>query len=307
MGRFEGGRARRRLRAPLRVVVPSVVALAAGTAVAVGDIPDSNGVIHGCYGNVAESQSESSTPYGVLRVIDPSLQGTEVSADAYQCLAGETPISWNQQGPPGAPGANGAQGIQGPPGEQGPRGPSAPSVSVQSGPGASLTMILTGTGLPGTPAVPKGAVELQKFSLESTNSVGIGSASGGAGAGKAKFVGFKVVKLVDASSVALFQYLTRGGHFKQVDIVVSREVKGKLEPAAVYRMAPVFLTSIKTASAGGAPTETIDGEFGALQFEVTPQSGNGTTGKPVAGSWNQVTNSSSIPGLSTGTLARRRR
>ena len=56
-------------------------------------------------------------------------------------------------------------------------------------------------------------------------------------------------------------------------------------------------SNIKTAYAHGGPTETIHGEFGALQFEVTPHKPNGEAGKPVTGSWNQLTNKDSIPNL----------
>jgi type VI protein secretion system component Hcp len=213
--------------------------------------------------------------------------------DEYSCLGNEAPISWNQQGPAGATGAVGPQGAQGVQGPQGPAGPSG--LSVQSGPGESVVMQLVGE--PNKPAPPSGAIQLKSFSLESTNSASIGSASTGAGAGKAKFTGFKVVKLLDDTSVALFQYLTTGSHFKQVNILVTRSSKGKSQTLAEYRLGLVFLTNIKTASAGGVPTETVQGEFGALQFTVTPQQPNGQLGKPVSGGWNQVTNTSSTGGV----------
>jgi hypothetical protein len=66
-------------------------------------IPDSVGVIQGCY----------DTKHGDLRVID---------AEAGQvCDEDETALSWNQAGPQGPEGPTGPQGPQGP---TGPRGPS---------------------------------------------------------------------------------------------------------------------------------------------------------------------------------------
>lgn len=62
----------------------AVVVAAAGVAYAA--IPSSTGVISGCYNNRT----------GALRVID-----AEAGA---MCTTRETPISWNQQGPPGPPG-----------------------------------------------------------------------------------------------------------------------------------------------------------------------------------------------------------
>ena len=71
----------------------SVLIVVAGTVV-FASIPDSAGVIHGCYNSVN----------GVLRVIDSATQ---------ECRQSETSISWSQVGPAGAPGP------QGPPGPSG--------------------------------------------------------------------------------------------------------------------------------------------------------------------------------------------
>ena len=77
----------------------TVAAVVAGAAYAA--IPDSAGVIHGCYTNRG----------GILRVIDPSAGA--------KCTSLETAISWNQKG---LKGDTGAQGPAGPQGAQGPQG-----------------------------------------------------------------------------------------------------------------------------------------------------------------------------------------
>jgi Collagen triple helix repeat (20 copies) len=91
-----------------------LVGIAAGIAGAVqAAIPDSNGVIHGCY----KQQN------GQLRVID---QGDS-------CRPSETSLSWSQtgpqgpQGPPGPKGDIGAMGPQGPQGPPGPKGDTGPT------------------------------------------------------------------------------------------------------------------------------------------------------------------------------------
>src|ERR1700734_1580528 len=94
----------------VRVAGLAAVALAvAGTAYA--SIPDSGGVIHGCY----------LKGIGSLRVIDSPSQ---------KCINGlETAIQWNQtgpQGPQGPAGPKGATGPQGPAGGQGPQGDTGP-------------------------------------------------------------------------------------------------------------------------------------------------------------------------------------
>jgi hypothetical protein len=97
------------------------------TALVSASIPDSGGVIHGCY----------STSKGTLRVIDTDAGDT--------CAARETAVTWNQQGPKGdkgdtgvtgATGAAGATGPQGDPGATGatgatgPQGPAGPSSAI---------------------------------------------------------------------------------------------------------------------------------------------------------------------------------
>lgn len=72
----------------------AVLAVLVVAGVAYASIPDSSGVIHGCY----------QTNKGSLRVIDSSAS----------CAVGETALNWSQTGPPGA------QGVQGPPGPAGP-------------------------------------------------------------------------------------------------------------------------------------------------------------------------------------------
>lgn len=73
--------------------------------IALASIPDSSGVIHGCY----------QKNVGNLRVID-----TATAA----CRPSEIPIAWSQTGPAGPAGPQGPQGAQGPQGTQGPQGPS---------------------------------------------------------------------------------------------------------------------------------------------------------------------------------------
>jgi Collagen triple helix repeat (20 copies) len=92
----------------------ATAALLVAGGVAYATIPDSNGVIHGCYAKSG----------GALRVIDASVTN---------CKSTETSLDWNvqgqqgpqgAQGPPGPQGDPGPQGVQGVAGPQGPQGPS---------------------------------------------------------------------------------------------------------------------------------------------------------------------------------------
>jgi hypothetical protein len=82
-----------------------VVAIAVG-GIAYASIPDSNGVIHGCYVKTI----------GKLRVIDSGGKG---------CEKGEKPLNWSQTGTGtiGPTGPTGATGLAGATGATGPTGP----------------------------------------------------------------------------------------------------------------------------------------------------------------------------------------
>jgi hypothetical protein len=103
----------------LVAVVAALAALAAA-GIAYAAIPDSAGVIHGCY-----AKASGGTAPGTLRVIDTGL--------GQSCGLNEVALNWNQQGvkgatgPKGPTGVTGPQGPQGSQGQQGPKGPTGAS------------------------------------------------------------------------------------------------------------------------------------------------------------------------------------
>jgi Collagen triple helix repeat (20 copies) len=99
----------RRLSGRRGVAVAFVVlaAIAVG-GIAYASIPDSKGVIHGCYRKTT----------GQLIVIDSSGKG---------CEEGWTPLNWSQTGPTGAKGPTGATGPTGAKGPTGATGPTGPT------------------------------------------------------------------------------------------------------------------------------------------------------------------------------------
>ncbi|MFL5861461.1 MAG: type VI secretion system tube protein Hcp [Solirubrobacteraceae bacterium] len=317
---------RRMSRPPLKLVLPCVAALGAGAAVAVAQIPGSNGVITGCY--VTNVGTSSEPPLGTLRVIDPSNTTTEDS-DANSCREDEQTITWNQQGPPGAAGALGARGpagaagATGPAGPQGAAGPAGPqgasgTVTVQSGEGVDVFMALNPRlGLTRLQPAPGDGSQniidalggephfvllpLKSFSLGAQRTVSIGSQTSGAGAGKVTFQSFKVVKALDDTSPALFLQLASGAHYNDVAIVIRRRVRDSSMPAFAYQMKLVFLTDIHiTASANHGATETIQGETGSLTLSAWKQDSHGKTTLGPQTSWSQVKNqpTASVTGMS---------
>jgi type VI secretion system secreted protein Hcp len=90
------------------VAVGGAAALGATVAAAAALSAPAEGVIHGCYDR-----------RGNLRIIDPANESCNIK--------GETPISWNQQGPQGPAGPQGVPGAQGPQGLPGVAGPAGPA------------------------------------------------------------------------------------------------------------------------------------------------------------------------------------
>jgi hypothetical protein len=80
-----------------------VVAAAAVGGIAYASIPDSNGVIHGCY--------------------RPTTGNLIVATSGKGCEDGWTPLDWNQTGPTGLAGPTGPTGVTGATGRTGPTGP----------------------------------------------------------------------------------------------------------------------------------------------------------------------------------------
>jgi type VI secretion system secreted protein Hcp len=306
------GKSRRRFRAPLKVVLPTVAALGAGTAIAVAQIPGSDGKITGCYVTNTLSDPNEGLPLGTLRVIDPT-DTTNTDPNAFSCANGEATITWNQQGPAGPAGPAGSAGQAGATGAQGPTGPSGPqgstqALNVQSGRGVDVYMAINaGTDLAGlthgtggeTQSITRALggdrdfhlVQLSSFSLGAENPVSIGSSSGGAGVGKVKFTGFQVTKQIDTLSPALFLNVASGAHYKTLSIIVYHHGAGATSvPAFVYEMKLVFLTAIQVAGSSGPPVETIHGDAGTLALVAYKQSTDGKVSVGGIDGWNRVTN-----------------
>ena len=103
-------------RAALVTLIAGVGLYGVATAIQ-ASVPDSSGIIRGCY----NTSSAHGSPNGALRVIDTSKIGGN-------CASGESPLNWNvrgvtgPQGPQGVQGLQGAKGANGDPGTKGPSG-----------------------------------------------------------------------------------------------------------------------------------------------------------------------------------------
>lgn len=325
---------RRRRGWALKVVLPSAIALAAGAAVAVGFPAGSGGVITACVNTVNDGLLGENI--GVLRVIDTT--ATTTSSESFvgyplnACSTDETSLTWNQQGPAGPQGPTGPQGSQGSQGNQGPagvqggQGPAGPQGNQgPAGSGGGTT-----TGLPngeraflqftsgkgGAPAIQgesqvniagetgaaQGAkpIEIDDFAFAVEQTLNIGSASSGAGAGKVTFNPLTVTRNLDKNTPSLFVGASAGQSWPLVIMTVARDNgAGKLVPAVQFAFKLVAVKNI----AFTPRTETDTFAYGGLQIRTYNQSPNGNVSQSGFGGWNRVTNvndTTPIPGLTLG-------
>jgi type VI protein secretion system component Hcp len=332
-GKSAGRRAWWRPPVSWKILVPTVAALGLGIggAVAAASIPGSDGTITGCYLTPSGAQ-ESEQPPGELRVIDPS-DTTESNPAVSTCTTGEATLTWNQQGqtgatgPPGpagtagTPGTPGTAGAAGAPGATGPQGAQGPAGGVSASPGSNSDVIMeltpSNANLGGLNSVPVGESQVsgsqnQEFNLTSfdlgvANTLNIGSATTGAGAGKVTFQPFTVTKTVDKYSSDLFLDLAAGTRVTSAEIIVRKaDASGTATPVAQYLMKDVLITSLHVSGTPKQTTETLQGEYGAIQFVFYGQKTDGTTGPVSTGGWNQVKNTS-VPTAIAGLTSKRHR
>jgi type VI secretion system (T6SS) effector Hcp len=91
-----------------------------------------------------------------------------------------------------------------------------------------------------------GAIDVRSFSLGVENAVTIGTATGGAGTGKAQFNEVTIEKNVDATTPFFFQRLATGANLPAMELVARRTGTGA--PYLRYCFTTVFVSGQKQAS-----------------------------------------------------------
>lgn len=258
-------RARRRSRLPLKLLLPTVAALGAGAAVAVGQIPGSGGTLTACYQDVPSGIDGATSAYGTLRLIDPSAQGSGVDPSEYSCAATEQTVTWNQQGPMGPTGPQGAPAQI--------VGESTFNTKAGAGHGVDL--------------------RLGKLAPINVESFSWGAAAGvtGSGTGKVSISSFEITKNVDAVSPLLMEDFVehKSIGFAAVDLGPARDDTGQV---ASFQFQKVFITSISQGT-GGTPTESVSFSYGQVRtsFSHHELTTNWSTGKSLtSGGFDIVTN-----------------
>jgi type VI secretion system secreted protein Hcp len=129
-------------------------------------------------------------------------------------------------------------------------------------------------------------IELSSFSWSVENPTTIGSATGGAGTGKAKFNDFVVTKPVDKTSPQFFHELTIGNHKSLVTIDFTKiSGTGTEQTYLEYRMGVVFTTKISWSSGGDQPTESLTMVAGSVGVKTFAFRSDGTPEPTLNQSW----------------------
>jgi len=121
--------------------------------------------------------------------------------------------------------------------------------------------------------------EIRDFSFGVENPTTIGSATGGAGAGKVKFNEFTIKKTIDKASPAFFRACATGSHYAKVTITV-RKSGGD----TTFDFGTVFVSGIKWVPADGPANSLEEITFLAGSMKVTADGS--------VSCWDQVLNKS---------------
>jgi type VI secretion system secreted protein Hcp len=140
-----------------------------------------------------------------------------------------------------------------------------------------------------------GEIEVESFSWGTTNHTTIGSATGGAGAGKAQFERLLITARVSSASPLLAHLCASGQHVKNAVLTV-RKAGGKQEDYYNVTFKTVFLTQYKSVGGSGTsganllPLDELTFLYGTYQIEYRPQMKDGSLAASVLTGWSQITN-----------------
>jgi type VI secretion system secreted protein Hcp len=134
-------------------------------------------------------------------------------------------------------------------------------------------------------------IEVTSFDLAAENAASIGSANGGAGAGKAQFEPLVITRNVGKASPALFSLVASGQVLDTVQMYVRQAGAGPVTLVA-YEFRTVAITKIEWSGNTGAdvPTETVTLEYGAMVIAFQPTNPDGSPGQVAQSGWNRITN-----------------
>lgn len=141
----------------------------------------------------------------------------------------------------------------------------------------------------------KGEIDILSFSQSFINTVSIGSAGGGAGAGKVQCGAVTMMKNIDASSPFLLKGVATGQHFPDATITFRSAAAGKnTTDYYVIKMQDVFVTELSQTDSADPDRifEKLVLNARSFDFKYTPLTIKGTAGTPVSFKWDCAANKS---------------
>ena len=168
-----------------------------------------------------------------------------------------------------------------------------------SGPGPALgteSTVIIDRDISGATVSPKTLLELTSYSLDVSQSLNIGSAGTGAGAGKVTFNPFSISKRVDLLTPVLFQRCAAGTPFAKLDLLVVKASGGTAHPRVFlqYTFKLAAVATIAYSHDDESPQESVTFGYGTLQVRYAPQNPDGSLGQVVSAGWNRVTNTADV-------------
>jgi type VI protein secretion system component Hcp len=128
---------------------------------------------------------------------------------------------------------------------------------------------------------PAAAFEIKDFSFGVENPTTIGSATGGAGAGKIKFNEFQIKKTTDRASPIFFNYVCAGAHGSKVKVGMRKaggDPSSAGKPYLSYKVATVFTTRIDWSGPGDeGPEESVTFVYGKFGVKYNSQKNDGSS------------------------------
>lgn len=139
-----------------------------------------------------------------------------------------------------------------------------------------------------------GEMEIYSFSFGAQNSTTIGSASMGAGGGKASFSSFNFMKKTDSASPLLFQACCTGAHIATGALTLRKSGGDNPVEYLKWKFKECFVESIQWSGASGgddAPSESVSFVYGQQTIDYQPQGAKGTPeGGAIHGGWDVTIN-----------------
>ena len=140
----------------------------------------------------------------------------------------------------------------------------------------------------------RNAFEIKEFSFDIENAATLGSATSGAGGGKAKFNEFTIKKTTDSASSMFFRNCAAGLHYRTAILAIRKsggDTESAGKPFLEYSFGLVFTTKIEWSGPGDeGPEESITFAYGSLGIRYWKQEEDGSMKEKRIVGWDQVKN-----------------